>query len=542
MQHQIKEKRLKGIGLSSGVGVARVCLFNEQRHSNLPMYKVGGEGISRERERTERAVRLVSERLDKLHQDVESRLGKAEAEIFLVQKMLLEDETLKNAILDTITERECNAETAVNSVMDYYQEQLSEVDNEYMQGRTSDLDEVRRRLLDVLANMNPSLQCSDDSAHCQRGYNRIVVAEELTPSLTMELDTEHTIAFVTERGGINSHAAILAKALGIPAVSGIEGIHSTISCGTELLVDGDNGEIVVAPEEKTLQQVHSRKQPAIRSLQSVAPIAAMRVLASISRSSDIEHAVAMKAEGVGLYRTEFEFFAANRLLSEEEQVPLYTEVLKGLASGQPFYMRLLDVGADKPLPFLDFQQEENPALGYRGARFLLGNPEILTAQVRAAAKASREGCVSLMIPMVTGVEQFRKIKEIIHRATKDISGKNLQLGTMFEIPSACLEAEALLAEADFASIGSNDLVQYLFAVDRNNAYVAEDYQPDQPVFWQLVERIVEAGRNTGKPVSLCGEIAGDPSYVPYLLDRGVRILSVSPRLIPGVRLAVPSSE
>lgn len=532
------ETRLHGLALSGGVGVARVCLFNENRHSNLPMYKVEGEeGIEREKNRLKRAFEIVGSRLTSLQQEVSRQIGDSEAEIFGVQKTLLEDPSLGDSMLETIEKRSTNAEAALGVVMDYYENQLHRLDSEYMQERSSDLDELRRRLLDVLANMNPSLQCNTESGQCQRGYNRIVVAEELTPSLTVELDTEHTIAFVTEHGGVNSHAAILAKALGIPAVSGIKGIYSELSCGTELLVDGDNGEVIVWPEEKTVSEITGGRREAVRPLQPVPPIPELTVLASISRATDLEHVTEMQAEGIGLYRTEFEFIAANKLLDEDEQYELYRRIA-AVQPDCPAYIRLLDVGGDKPLPFLNFADEDNPYLGYRGARFLLGNPELLKTQARALARASVEGPIKMMIPMVTTVKQFKAIREMISEAVADIPNANLEYGVMFEVPSACLEADELLAEADFGSIGSNDLIQYLFAVDRNNEEVAYDYRADQPVLWELMKKIADAGREQGKTVSVCGEIAGDPTYVPELLNIGITVLSVSPRLIPGVRLTM----
>jgi len=247
------ETVFRGLALSGGISVGRVCLFNENRHSNLPAYKVAGDGVDRECARVARALKLVSERLERVRADVAQRIGQAEAEIFVAQRMILEDASLGAEVLRAIRERGCNAETAITSVLDFYEGQLQQVDDDYIKDRASDIGEVRRRLLDVLGNMRPSLQCGPES-HCQRGHSRIVVAEELTPSLTLSLDPEHTIGFVTEHGGINSHAAILARALEIPAVSGVPHIHSLISCGTEVVVNGDTGEVIIRPSEETVRR------------------------------------------------------------------------------------------------------------------------------------------------------------------------------------------------------------------------------------------------------------------------------------------------
>ena len=230
---------LKGVSLSEGVAVARVCRFNQNRHSNLAIYKVEGEGVERETARVTRATRLAAERLELIRKETAERIGPAEAEIFTAQRMILEDETLQKKIADLIRNEKTNAEGAVMVVLDSYEAQIRELDNEYIRDRASDLGEIKRRLLDILSNMNPEFQCAGEE-HCQRGNGRIVVAPELTPLLTMELDTAHTMGFVTERGGANSHAAILARALGIPAVSGIKDIHSTVSCGTEVIVNGES--------------------------------------------------------------------------------------------------------------------------------------------------------------------------------------------------------------------------------------------------------------------------------------------------------------
>ncbi|HEO70355.1 MAG TPA: phosphoenolpyruvate--protein phosphotransferase, partial [Candidatus Hydrogenedentes bacterium] len=404
----------------------------------------------------------------------------------------------------------------------------------YIRERATDIGEVKRRLLDVLANMNPSLQCTG-FGHCRRGKDRIVVAEELTPSLTVDLDTEHTKAFVTERGGPGSHAAILARALAIPAVSSIRNIHSMISCGTEALIDGDKGEVYVWPSEKTLGRYPALQKTAHSAIEPVAPVPELVVMANISRHADAQPAVAMQAEGIGLYRTEFEFFAANRWLSEDEQYERYARVVEAL-NPHPVTFRLLDIGGDKSLPYMDLPNEENPYLGFRGSRLLLDRADLFNPQARAVARAAAHGAVRVMYPMVVDVDQFRKLRRAFEKATADMDPPDIAQGVMFEVPSACLQARELLAEADFGSIGTNDLVQYLFAVDRNNDRVAYDYVPDRPVLWRLLETLVKASEDAGKDLSLCGEMATDPRYLKRLIECGIRAVSVSTRMIPQVRM------
>ena len=534
------ETRFSGIPISSGITTAKVCLFNERRHSNLPIYKVSGEGVEKEKARLRRAVEIAAGRLDVLKGEVAQRIGSAEAEIFSAQKMILEDRTLQQRIIQAIEKDHSNAEEAIKLTLDAYELRLSEVDNEYIKERSTDIGEIKRRLLDVLGNMNPSLQCSGEE-HCQRGRVRIVVAEELTPSMTLMLDTQHTAGFITERGGMTSHAAIIARALGIPAVSGIKDIHSLISCGTEVMVNGETGEVIVWPSEETRSRLTSQRNETGGSFHVEDPVPELKVMANISLVSDAAVAKEMKAEGIGLYRTEFEFMAAGHILDEEEQVERYSNLVKSM-DGRPVHIRLIDVGGDKDLPFLNIPKEENPYLGRRGSRFLLARPDILKTQARALTRASEYGRINVIYPMIVDLAQFRKLKDLFNQAVLDLPPGQIQHGVMFEVVSACLQAREILGVADFGTIGSNDLIQYLFAVDRNNDLVSGDYDPDRPVFWSLIGEIARAASEFGRPLSVCGELAGDPRYIPKLMELGIKNISVSPRLISDARMAVRTSE
>jgi len=530
------ETRFKGLPLSPGVALAKVCLFNERRHVSLPVVDVTDKEVRSEGERFRKALSLVREKLALLVREVEERVGKAEAEIFAAQKMILEDPVLIQRITDHIRSKHFNAEKAVISSLDFFEGRLAEMDNAYIRERASDIGEVKRRMLDALANLNPSFQCENDS-FCQKGKNRIVIAQELTPSLTMELNTDFIRGFVTDRGGVASHAAILARALKIPAVSGIPGIHDMIFCGTEVLVNGDTGEVVIWPSQKTLEEYPDLQQAAAEEIAAVEPVAGLKVLANLSLAKKVKEVVDHKAEGIGLYRTEFEFFSAGKVLCEAEQYDLYLKVLKAM-KGKPVYFRMLDLGGDKTADFLKLQKEQNPALGFRGSRLLLGHPELFRNQARALARASRHGRVHVMYPMVIDLEQFRKLKKAFEEATADIPQGEIKHGLMFEVPSACLDAEEILKEADFGSIGTNDLIQYLFAVDRDNEFVAYDYHPDRKIFWHLIHHVAHAAKKHRKPLSVCGELASNPVHARKLLAEGVRAVSVAPRAITGLRIAI----
>lgn len=531
-----RETRFKGLPLSPGVAVGAVCLFNEKRHMSLPIADITDNEVQSEGVRFRKALSVVREKLALLAREVEERVGKAEAEIFIAQKMILEDPALIERITDHIRSKNFNAEKAVISSLDYFEDQIGKMDSAYLKERASDIGEVKRRLLDALANLAPSFQCQNDF-FCQRGKNRIVIAGELTPSLTMELNTDFIKGFVTDKGGVASHAAILARSLRIPAVSGIPGIHDKIFCGTEVLVNGDTGEVVIWPTPKTLMQYPDLAVSHRGELPAVDPIPGLKVFANLNLAKNVDEVLAHKAEGIGLYRTEFEFLSAKKLLSEEEQAERYSKVLQAV-KGKPVYFRMLDLGGDKEADFLEFPEEQNPALGFRGSRFLLGRPDLFRAQARALARASRHGRVHVMYPMVIDLEQFRKLVRTFKEETSEISQGEIRHGLMFEVPAACLDADALLKEADFGSIGTNDLIQYLFAVDRNNELVAYDHHPDRPVFWNLVHRVVQASKRHHKPISVCGEIATRPEFIHKLMKEGIRSVSVAPRAITPLRISI----
>ena len=530
------ERRLKGVAISPGIAHARVCLFDEGRHGFVGKERIADGAQDGEVKRLDAARHAVVRQLEQLRTRVEARIGKAEGEIFSAQALVLDDPQVIERMARTIREERDSAEAAVAQVLDFYEIRVRQIENERVRERASDIAEIKRRLLDRLMQRSRSLRCTSGE-HCQRGRHRIVVARELTPGLTVELQTEDLRGFVTEHGGVTSHAAILARAMGIPAVSGIAGVYEMLSCGEELLVDGDSGEVVLWPARETLAKFPGRLAKKVASEpDAVAPVRGLTVMASISLSHEVSEARRAKADGIGLYRTEFEFLAAGRVLGEEEQYQRYRAVVRGMG-GRPVTIRLLDMGGDKGAAFLDLPQEANPGLGFRGARLLLGRPDLLAPQARAIARASREGPVNVLYPMIVDLDQFRLLRRRFDEAVGRRRRGTLRHGVMFEVPSACLQARAILEEADFGSIGTNDLVQYLFAVDRNNELVASDFTPDRPVLWEMLRGIVLAGRRTGKPISLCGEIGGDARYLARLRTLGIHSISASVPMIPRVRRA-----
>jgi len=535
---QNNEVRYTGLAISPGVVLARVCLFKQSRHNTTPTYEVSGEGIDREKARLSKAREIVIEKLEDLKDAVTEKIGPAEAGIFVAQQMMLTDSVLRGD-MDSAIDSGCNAERAVAQTLDEYESQLAQLDDEYIKERASDLGELKRRMLDVLCNTNPEFECATNHK-CRRGNDRVVVTEELTPSAAMEIEGNGPLGFVTERGGKTSHAAILARGLGIPAISGISDIHNRIPCGTEILLNGNTGELVVRPSAETKADAAGLiVKP--KALEATDPVKGFEVMANISTAAEAGLAARMQAEGVGLYRTEFEFFAAGGVLDEEQQYQSYLNVSE-LMEGRPIYFRLLDIGADKQLPALKLSKEENPALGFRGARLLQARPDLMAPQARALARVSAKTPVHVMYPMITGLAQFRALKQAFEEMTADIDSGDIYHGVMFEVPSACMEAGDLFEEIDFASIGSNDLIQYFFAVDRNNSTVSHDHHPDHEVFWRLLENLSLAADLAGKPLSICGELGSDVQYTSRLIASGIRAVSVSARRISDVRRAAVEAQ
>lgn len=528
------ETSFSGLAVSDGVVFANAVVLSGRDQAAVPCYRIEENAIDGELARLDTALEEVARQIGALIDEVATRIGSAQANIFVAQKMMVEDTVLREEIAQTISEERLNAEAALEKTLDGYEKLLQEVDNEYLSERASDIGELRRRLHELLS-ASTSRTASEVFRHLTAGPH-ILVARDLTPGETVQLNTENSLGFVTEHGGKASHAAILARSMGIPAVSGIPLIAETIQTGYPVLLNGDTGDIIVHPTEETLAFYPGARREAFQTTQRVDPVPGFTVMANIGRGSETRACHDAAAEGVGLYRTEFEFLAAGSVLDEDAQYAVYRDTLFGLGD-LPLYARLLDLGADKDAPYLNLPPEENPGLGFRGARLLLGRPDLLIPHARALARASALGPINIIYPMIVDVDQFLILRERVRQAIQDIPGHNLKHGVMFEVPSACLMARELLEVADFGSIGTNDLIQYLFAIDRDNERIAADYDPDKPVFWKMLKDLASAARDAGKPLSLCGEMGGQPRYLPHIIDCGITSVSVSPRLVGLARVA-----
>ncbi|MEA2080097.1 MAG: putative PEP-binding protein, partial [Pseudomonadota bacterium] len=415
-----EEMRLQGVPLSPGVALGRVCRHLHVAPGSHPYTDVGQ---MHEWARLEKALTWMSQRLQQLAQEAETRLGQAEADIFQAHRMILEDEELQQRLFDAIELNGSSAREAVRTELDVCRTLMQLADCDYLGQRAEDIAEIQRQLLDHLDQVVACPRCKDVACasvgECQLGVAHILLSQELTAGLIIETD-KHTAGFLVDKGGADSHAAILARALQRPAVSAVPNLCSAISLDSQILLNGYTGEVILNPSRQTLAgHANTLAGGGHPALEIVDPVPRCEVLANIVRAVDVREALAARAEGIGLYRTETEFLAAGRQLSESEQENRYTEVVKSM-SGMPVCFRLLDLGADKAAPWLDTAHEENPALGCRGARLLLArSSDLLRDQARALARASRHGPVRVLYPMIIDVDQFRRLRALFDEAVAD---------------------------------------------------------------------------------------------------------------------------
>lgn len=534
MKRDNLESTLTGHAISGGIAFAHVCLLNDMRRRHLVDFRAPAEDRILEKNRILTAISAVAEHLERVSVEVAEQVGPAESRIFETHRSILIDPGLLRQVLHLIDTAQVSAETAVIQTIDRYQSQLRAMDNDIVRERAQDLDDVRQRLVDSLLNRADQSPCSE--SHCLAGHERIIVAEELTPSLTVGLHAKHARGFVTDRGGPTSHAAILARGMGIPAVSGIAGIHHLLECGTPVIVDGNRGEVIVWPSMAAISHYCLSASQDHWPPDDTIQTSTVTILTNINQVDEVGLAVRNQADGIGLFRTEMEFIAENCILTEDEQYRRYAKVVAAM-EGKPACFRLLDVGGDKRAACFHLPNETNPNLGCRGSRLLLKRPDLLGPQARALARAAAHGPVSVLYPMIVDCAQFLKLRTAFQQATADLPKGPLSHGVMFEVPSACLQAEELLEHAHFGSIGTNDLTQFLFATDRCNSLIHNEMGLNHSSIWKLLQIVADAARRTGRRVSICGEAAGQERYLAPLVELGFDTLSVSPRDIPRLRRA-----
>lgn len=524
-------------------------LYRAGSSEQVPEYRIEPEQVEHEVARLVDAFALTRTQINTLAQELKKRINGDEASIFDGHLMILDDPTLQSTCKEKIVKDLRNAEAAVKQVADTYSSIFDAMDDSYLRERAQDVGDIVKRILRNLSGVG------SDASALRVEYPCIVVADELSPSEAISLPKHQILGFATDRGSTTSHASLLARALGIPAVVGLGSLSAHVKSGDLLLLDGTRGKVVVNPdseERAAFEKMMARSRTLTESLEQATmqpgrtlDVRPVPFLANVDSSTALADLHTAGAEGIGLYRTEYLWLQEDREPSEEEQTQAYTEVARALPDGQAVAIRVLDLGGDKmPKSGGIMHREANPFLGNRSIRFLLRNPDVFHRQLRAVLRASAHGNVQILYPMVTTIDELHAANMELHTCMAELKAQgipfdeSIQRGVMIEVPAAALIADALAKECEFFSIGTNDLIQYTLAVDRVNETVARLYQPTHPAVLQLIDLVVTAAHANGLRVSVCGETAADPVMAMLFIGMGVDELSMSPNLIRLVKRAI----
>ena len=536
---------LKGIPGAPGIGIGTAQVLKKEL--DIPRFAV--EDSKEELDRFYKALDQSKQQVSQLLERASKNGNKDVADIMQAHLMMLDDPEFLGKVRESIENEKLNAEFAVWSVGQEYIQFFEQMTDEYLKARAADLKDITERIIRNLTGTLLDLS--------QLPQNTVLVARDLAPSDTAQIDREHVVGLVTDEGGPTSHVAIMARSFQIPAVVGTKNATGEIKNGDLLVVDGNEGIVEVNPAEDSLKNYEQKQlqwkkeQSDLGELITVPSVtkdgAQVKLEANIGRPEEVEIALKFGAEGVGLFRTEFLFMDRNTLPSEEEQFEAYKKALEGMR-GQVVTIRTLDIGGDKDLPYLGLQRENNPFLGWRAIRYCLDRRDVLKTQLRAILRASVYGKAAVMFPMISSVEEVVKAKEVLEEAKAELReegqpfDEHVKVGIMVEIPSAAVAADLLAPEVDFFSIGTNDLTQYTLAVDRDNEKVREYYNPLHPAVLRLIKRVIDVGNTFGKEVAMCGELAGDDKATEILLGLGLQVFSMTPSSIPRVKKVVLSTN
>ena len=545
--HSGERSAVQGISASPGIAIGRAFVYGDIL-DEVETVGIDPSDGDAEIARFHRAVADVKAELERDADRIAADLGQDKADVFLVHSMILEDRAVVDAIEKKIRGDLVNAEAAVAEEMKRVARALSASDDAYLRDRAFDISDIGKRVIERMLGV---------WAHCPLSEPMVVVARELRASDTVSMDRGRVLGFVTEIGGREAHAAILARALGVPAVVGAREALSKVRTGDRVIVDGNAGTVIVDPAPEEIEKYEQRRTEMERRLADLGATAAepaetsdgeaIRLLANIGTVEDAREARRLGAAGIGLFRTELVFMAAGLVPTEDEQFEIYRSVAEAVGDS-PVTVRALDLGGDKFVGPENPMFEHNPYLGYRSIRVLLDRPEFFATQLRAILRAGVSGDLRILLPMISGVDELRAALGRLEEAKASLRrdgipfAEDMPVGVMIEVPSAAISARRLAAECDFLSIGTNDLIQFTLAVDRSSAYVDHLYRPHDPGVIALIAAAVEGARSAGRPIAICGEMGGMPEYIPLLVGLGLREFSVAPGQLLFARKAIRATD
>ncbi|HHQ8791742.1 TPA: phosphoenolpyruvate--protein phosphotransferase [Clostridioides difficile] len=538
----------KGIGASPGVALGKALVVE---HSELVIEKKSIDNVEAEIAKLEDAVAVSKEELVKVKEKASEELGAEKAEIFEAHLLVLEDPELIGSAIDKIKTESVNAEYALNEIKEMFVSMFESMDNEYMKERAADIKDVTNRILRHILG----IKVVDLSALSEEV---VLIAHDLTPSDTATMNKKMVLGFLTDIGGRTSHTAIMSRTLEIAAIVGLNDITSKVKDGDFVVFNGDTGEVIVNPDEETINKYTELKakyedeRKALQLLKGKPSVTLdgkhVELAGNIGTPNDIEGLIKNDAEGVGLYRTEFLYMDRDSFPTEEIQYEAYKAVLEGM-DGKPIVIRTLDIGGDKELSYLSMEPEMNPFLGYRAIRLCLDRKDIFKTQLRALYRASVHGRLRIMFPMISSLEELLQAKEVVKEVLAELDSegvaydKDVEIGMMIEVPSAAVISDVLAKHVDFFSIGTNDLIQYTCAVDRMNQKISYLYNQFNPAVLRLIKTVIDNAHKEGKWAGMCGESAGDQKMIPILLGMGLDEFSMSPiSILPARKLITSVKE